>query len=67
VRPADETRRQKLLAVDTDGALQGWRPKASGGGVWAMEADAPNTRIYAGGDFTKISGRIQEGFARFSP
>jgi hypothetical protein len=34
--------------------------------VWALEADALRTRIYAGGDFTRISGRLQEGFARFS-
>jgi hypothetical protein len=61
------TRRVKLLAVDANtGALSEWKPKASGGGVWAVEADAPRTRIYAGGDFTRISGRLQEGFAGFS-
>jgi hypothetical protein len=55
-----------LLAVDTAGALQEeWKPEANRG-VWAVEADALRTRIYAGGYFTKISGQPQKGFAQFS-
>jgi outer membrane protein assembly factor BamB len=62
----DGTRRKRLLAVAANtGALSEWNPKADRG-VWALEADAPNTRAYAGGDFTKISGQPREGFAQFS-
>ena len=62
----DGTRRKRLLAVAANtGALSGWNPKADRG-VWALEADALNTRAYAGGDFTKISGQPREGFAQFS-
>jgi hypothetical protein len=62
----DGTRRQRLLAVDANtGVLSEWEPSADRG-VWALKADAPNTRIYAGGDFTQISGQPRQGFARFS-
>jgi hypothetical protein len=57
--------RARLLAVDTGGNLEAWNPKANRG-VWALEADALRTRIYAGGDFTKIARQPQEGFAQFS-
>jgi hypothetical protein len=62
----DGTRRVRLLAVAADtGALSAWKAEANRG-VWALEADVLNTQIYAGGDFTKITGRTQEGFAQFS-
>lgn len=62
----DGTRRIGLLAVAAGtGALSEWKPKADRG-VWALEADTLNTRIYAGGAFTKISGQPRVGFARFS-
>jgi outer membrane protein assembly factor BamB len=62
----DGTRRKRLLAVAADtGALSEWNPKADRG-VWALVADTLNTRTYAGGDFTKISGQPREGFAQFS-
>lgn len=62
----DGTRRKRLLAVAANtGALSEWNPKADRG-VWALEEDALNTRTYAGGDFTKISGQPREGFAQFS-
>jgi hypothetical protein len=62
----DGTRRKRLLAVAANtGALSAWNPKADRG-VWALVADALNTRTYAGGDFTKISGQPREGFAQFS-
>jgi outer membrane protein assembly factor BamB len=60
-----QVRRVRLLAVDSAGALQAWNPEANRG-VWAVEADTLRTRIYAGGDFTRISGQPQEGFAQFS-
>jgi outer membrane protein assembly factor BamB len=62
----DGTRRKRLLAVAANtGVLSEWNPKADHG-VWALEEDALNTRIYAGGDFTKVSGQPREGFAQFS-
>lgn len=62
----DGTQRTRLLAVAANtGAVSEWRPKADRG-VWALVADAQNKRIYAGGDFTKISGQPREGFAQFS-
>ena len=62
----DGTRRKRLLAVVANtGALSEWNPKADRG-VWALVADTLNTRTYAGGDFTKISGQPREGFAQFS-
>jgi outer membrane protein assembly factor BamB len=62
----DGTQRKRLLAVAANtGALSEWNPKADRG-VWALEEDALNTRTYAGGDFTKISGQPREGFAQFS-
>ena len=62
----DGTRRKRLLAVAANtGALSAWNPKADRG-VWALEADALDTRAYAGGDFTKIAGQPREGYAQFS-
>jgi outer membrane protein assembly factor BamB len=62
----DGTRRKGLLAVAANtGNLSQWNPKADRG-VWALEEDALNTRIYAGGVFTKISGQPREGYAQFS-
>jgi outer membrane protein assembly factor BamB len=62
----DGTRRKGLLAVAANtGGLSKWNPKADRG-VWALEEDALNTRTYAGGGFTKISGQPREGFAQFS-
>jgi hypothetical protein len=62
----DGTRRKGLLAVaENTGALSEWNPKADRG-VWALEEDALNTRTYAGGGFTKISGQPREGYAQFS-
>jgi hypothetical protein len=62
----DGTRRVRLLAVSAaTGDLSEWKAKANRG-VWALGADAQRTRIYAGGDFTKISGQPREGFAQFS-
>jgi hypothetical protein len=62
----DGTRRKRLLAVAANtGALSAWNPKADHG-VWALEEDALNTRIFAGGDFTKVSGQPREGVAQFS-
>ena len=57
--------RHKLMAVSTsDGSLQGWNPTANMTlGVFAM--DAGGGHVAVGGDFTKIGGVSQQGFARF--
>jgi outer membrane protein assembly factor BamB len=62
----DGTGRVRLLSVAADtGSVSGWQPKANRG-VWAVGADVLRTRIYTGGDFTKISDQPREGFAQFS-
>jgi trimeric autotransporter adhesin len=73
--------RQMFAAVDaaTGTTDPNWAPNAHGGNcssvwtpdpcsdfVWAMEADPSMGRLYAGGDFRKVSGTPHAGFARFS-
>jgi hypothetical protein len=73
--------RQMFAAVDaTTGATDpSWAPSAHGANcssvwspdpcsdfVWAMEADPSTGRLYAGGDFRKVSGTPHAGFAGFS-
>jgi hypothetical protein len=55
--------RHKLLAVDeTSGALLSWNPSANSTlGVFALTGSG--TVLAAGGDFTRIGGRSQQGFA----
>ncbi len=57
--------RHKLMAVSTsDGSLQSWNPTANMAlGVFTM--DAGGGHVAVGGDFTKIGGVSQQGFARF--
>jgi hypothetical protein len=44
-----------------------WVPLGDGhAGPWALMGDPSHRRLYAGGDFTHISGRAQQGFAQFS-
>ena len=45
-----------------------WTPSASpvSPGVWTMATNASPGRVYAGGDFTRISGQSHQHFARFS-
>lgn len=61
--------KHRLVAVDAaTGVVDSqWNPNVAAGGnsgVWALEAYG--TYLYAGGDFTSISGRAQERFARFT-
>jgi hypothetical protein len=60
--------KHRLVAVDAaTGVVDSqWNPNVASGnsGVWALEAYGPY--LYAGGDFTSISGRAQERFARFT-
>jgi outer membrane protein assembly factor BamB len=57
--------RHKLLAVDeATGALTSWDPHANSTlGVFALTGSG--TTLAAGGDFTRIGGRAQQGFAQF--
>jgi hypothetical protein len=58
--------RQKLLAVDeSTGALTSWNPHANSTlGVFALAGSG--TRLAVGGDFTKIAGIDQQGYAVFT-
>jgi hypothetical protein len=56
--------RWRLAAVDTSGRLiNAFAPQPSGQ-IWAL-ATTPG-KLYAGGDFVRINGRVQQGFAVFS-
>jgi len=57
--------RHKLLAVDeATGALTSWDPHANSTlGVFALTGSG--TTLGVGGDFTRIGGRSQQGFAEF--
>jgi len=61
--------RDKLLAVDEDtGALTPWNPSANSVlGVFALYGVASNGDLLAGGDFTSIGLRKQQGYAQFTP
>jgi hypothetical protein len=61
--------RRFFVALDpATGALDPtWTPAGSGGsGVWTLVADPLRARLYAGGEFTSISGVPHQGFAQFS-
>jgi hypothetical protein len=57
--------RNHLLALDeVTGSLQAWHPSANGVlGVFSLAAGSGT--LEAGGDFTKIGGVLQQGFAEF--
>jgi outer membrane protein assembly factor BamB len=58
--------RSKILAVDeTTGALQSWAPSVDSAlGVFALAGGAGYLEL--GGDFTKVAGTSQQGFAAFA-
>ena len=64
------TARYAFSAFDpATGALDSqWAPKAQPVGVnaWELASDARRGRIYTGGDFTGVSGRVHHRFAQFS-
>ncbi len=64
-RCATFTSRSKLLAVDAaTGTLQSWDPDANSVlGIFSL--DGSGITLAAGGDFTKVSGTDQQGFAQF--
>ena len=43
-----------------------WNPSTCNTDVWGLTADSLSGRLYAGGDFRRISGVSQAGFAQFS-
>jgi DNA-binding beta-propeller fold protein YncE len=47
----------------TTGALDDWNPRANGS-LWSLSADT--TRVYAGGDFTKVGVSARQGVAAFA-
>jgi outer membrane protein assembly factor BamB len=64
-----QTRRAFAAVAVSTGALdRRWTPSARPiwPGVWAMTKDALRGRLYAGGSFTHVSGRLHQGFAQFS-
>lgn len=63
-RCGGETRR-KVCAVDgATGTLDAWAPTVNSAlGVWALNSTA--SYLYMGGDFTIVSGAVQQGFAEF--
>ena len=61
--------RDKLLAVDENtGALTSWDPSANSVlGVFALYGVVSTGDVLAGGDFTSIGQRKQQGYADFKP
>jgi hypothetical protein len=61
--------RRFFAAVDAStGVLDPWDPRGGGTGlgVWSLGADPLRTRVYAGGDFSRVSGAPHGRFAQFS-
>jgi len=63
--------RNRIFAADANtGTILPWAPDIPGGsgslGVWALDHDASRNRLYAGGDFTQVSGEPHIKFAQFS-
>jgi hypothetical protein len=61
--------RDKLLAVDEGtGNLTSWDPSANSAlGIFALWGVGSNGDVLAGGDFTSIGQRKQQGYAQFTP
>jgi hypothetical protein len=56
------------LDLGTGALDQQWAPYAmpAGTSVWSLSSDASRSRIYAGGEFTGVSGQTRLRFAQFS-
>jgi hypothetical protein len=60
------TARRKLLALSlAKGALTGWDPDVVGSAIGVSAVAAGGGGAQAGGAFTKVHGKNQQGFARF--
>jgi hypothetical protein len=62
----DGQTRFKIAAVNqSTGAVEAFAPRMNSPlGIWALDRDTSN--LYLGGDFTKVSGKLQPHFAVFS-
>jgi hypothetical protein len=60
VRGVSRTSLAKVRA--SDGAVQSWRPKATGGSVTAMVYSGSRRSIVAGGRFTAVNGSSNPGY-----
>ena len=60
-------RRQGIAAYSFGGALDAWAPAYSGSYslVWALHVEGE--RLHTGGEFKKVSGVVQNSYARLSP
>jgi trimeric autotransporter adhesin len=63
--------RKRIYAAEAStGKILDWSPVIPGGtgslGVWSLEVDSGRGRLYAGGDFTQVSGVPHQRFAQFS-
>jgi hypothetical protein len=61
------TPRSKILAVDENtGGIQSWKPAVNSAlGVFVITGG--DNALLIGGDFTKVAGTAQQGFAMFKP
>ena len=75
-RPGDSTldpndtcqTRQGIAAYSFDGALDpDWDPAYSGSYSLVWELHAEGSRLHTGGEFKKVSGVVQNSYARLSP
>ena len=59
--------RQGIAAYSLSGALDPWAPAYSGSYslVWSLQAEG--SRLHTGGEFKKVSGVVQNSYARLSP
>jgi hypothetical protein len=59
--------RQGIAAYSFSGALDPWAPAYSGSYslVWSLQAEG--SRLHTGGEFKKVSGVVQNSYARLSP
>jgi hypothetical protein len=58
--------RNRLAAFDVASrSLLSWNPDANGK-VRALAVSADGTKLYVGGDFTKVNLKAQPGFAQFN-
>jgi len=59
--------RQGVAAYSFDGKLDPWDPAYSGGYSLVWELHAEGTRLHTGGEFKRVSGVVQNSYARLSP
>ena len=65
-RLAGKTRYKVAAILPGSGKLDPrWAPRVNKG-VWAITPDPGRGKLYIGGQFTQISGRVQSGIARFA-